>query len=1582
MRPQAYVTNKSEGRSMLTQDSTTMDPIHLAQEIGTRFFRYLQSTFYFKDPEFRRSFEDALRAGSLVKGPYLELTPVYRRGKTAGDLMLELLGARFDSSFVAAMDPKRSLYSHQEQAIRRVEQGHNVVVATGTGSGKTESYLYPILLHLYRESLRTGPRRGVKALVLYPMNALANDQRRRLREYCNRLRDNDSSFSLTFGQYTGETPEDQNDRNRYARQHLDNRLAGCELVLRSEMRDEPPDILLTNYSMLEYLLLRPKDSELFDNGRGASWTFLVLDEAHQYRGSKGMEMAMLLRRLKQRLREGGLTHPLRCIATSASLGQGQQDRAGVARFAEKLFGEPFSEADVILEEREDIADSGVARLPPSAYALFSSPLDTDLARFAAHLDVPLEPGQSSAELAYRVLQADARVAQLREAIREPRKTDEIAAEVFGDVPEDRRADSLAAFVTLLTKTNDRTSSAPLLSARYHFFLRSLEGAFVSYEPVKRVRFERSSVTDANVSDAPAWFEVALCRECGQHYFVGRRANGKLQEAMRDQGVDEFNVSFFRPVEEEATPNGDAGSTDELRSALCLICGALSASGKDRSEPACSHGRFIEVVEEELREEHQDQMRTCGACRYQGPDPVREVVHGTDGPNAVVATTLHRSLPVGRKKILAFADGRQEAAFFAWYVQDSYNALRDRNVVLRSARSLAESGAVSLKTLARRVREEMRTQGIIGESTDDLDALHGAWVAVYREFVTDEPRLSLQGVGLVRWYPQLPGNLEMPECLLQPPWSLDETEARDLLMLLLDSMRDQFAVELQADSGVSLQWEDLRVTHSQASVEIGSRDGGKGIKGKKNIEAWDGVKGRRVRFLERLLIRCSPNGSGDETSRRTEAQGVLRKTWEALKAARSPMNRDDTLLLRAGDAMRLNPDWWRVQTLTNSSTLFRCETCGRHQTLSVRAVCPRPRCSGTLFVVSQDDQRLTANHYRGIYLEEMPPHLRAEEHTAQIDKEKAREFQAAFESGDIHLLSSSTTFELGVDLGDLDTIFLRNVPPEPFNYAQRVGRAGRRPGHAGFAVTYCRRRPHDIAHFLDPSRMLGGKTKPPVLRVTNEKIVLRHVAAVALSEFFRANRDRFKDVDTFCGDLISPHGARDFGEFLRTHLDGIEEALRAVVPSEMTSQVGLADGSWIDRISGPQSRLGVAESEVSSDYIQVSNLNRLCLEAREGREADRFKERAATIAHETVLDFLSRKAVIPKYGFPVDVVELDLQRAGSGAARASSEVSLQRDLAMAVSEFAPGSKIVANKKLWTSYGLKTVVGRQWDRRRYVRCSRHATFVSWAEGANAQQLPCGCEAPPSEYIDPIFGFITDGKTPPDPSSRSTKLFSTRPYFSRSAVERPEAVNMGGVATLTKASPGYLVVLCEGRKGQGFHICRVCGAGFATKPKSKTHKSPYRRDCSGQLDRVALGHEFLTDVVKMQFHGPSPLRGADGGTWFAYSLAYALLEGSAEVLEVPSTDLSVTVKQSETGAGISQIILYDNVPGGAGLVARLEEGGVFRQCLEEAQRRVAGICGCDENTSCDGCLRSYTNQFAHARLARGPVAQYLDEALLRWA
>jgi hypothetical protein len=367
----------------------------------------------------------------------------------------------------------------------------------------------------------------------------------------------------------------------------------------------------------------------------------------------------------------------------------------------------------------------------------------------------------------------------------------------------------------------------------------------------------------------------------------------------------------------------------------------------------------------------------------------------------------------------------------------------------------------------------------------------------------------------------------------------------------------------------------------------------------------------------------------------------------------------------------------------------------------------------------------------------------------------------------------------------------------------------------------------------------------------------------------------------------------------------------------------------------------------------------------------------TIASEDVLSFLSRKAVIPKYGFPVDVVELDTQRTQQN--QEAFEVMLQRDLSIAISEFAPTSKLVANKKVWTSYGLKKVAGKEWPRKFYKRCAKHNVFYQWERGQPEPPTPCGDRLPVSQYIIPHFGFVTDRDRPKEPKSRTARVFTTRPYFAGSLGPEPGIITMppnSPMITMKKASPGLMAVLCEGRRGEGFYICGGCGAGF--RKRERTHKTPYGQDCSGMLEQVSLGYEFVTDVLQLQFH-PTP-EGSIEPVWFAYSLAYALVEGAAEILEVPSTDLSATVAHAAQYP-VPPIILYDNVPGGAGLVARLEREEMLKACLEAAQKRVGGNCGCEENTSCYGCLRSYRNQFAHQYLQRGPAMRYLEALLSKW-
>jgi len=1565
-----------------------MNPIELSQEIEDRYRRYLETSFYFKDPELRQSFDKALKSGHLTQGPYLEATPVFKTGDSPRDFFEKKLDFQTDEGFINALLNK-PLYLHQEKAISKAFEGHNIVVATGTGSGKTEAFLYPILLHLYKQFKAGTLGPGVRALILYPMNALANDQRDRLRILCKSLKDERSPFRFTFGQYIGETPEDENDGHRHARDYKSDRdqLDFCitendeivhgELIFRDEIRESPPNILLTNYSMLEYLLLRPDDSPLFDNDMAKGWKFIVLDEAHQYRGSRGIEMAMLMRRLKNRLREGGRSDGFSCIATSATLVSEEDQKDEVASFTSELFDEPFFDEDIILGETEPIRDTTTVLLSSDVYTELSDILNSErvdanslIAEIAeknniliqAHLDLPKTIGA--------LLQQDSRSLHLRQQISgNPLKVRNLSDIIFDDLPDNQRITALSKLVQLLVRAKKPIENVPLLSARYHLFLRSLEGAFVAYWPEKKVFLERT--LGDNEYQA---FEVALCKECGQHYFVGQKNFRQgLGEAIRDPSHFNFGATFFRPIDEiwalddHETRNGQNRSEYQL----CVQCGAIS-----RDQTNCGHNNSIRVIKEEppKDEDRKDQIAKCGACGYHasGHDPVREVVHGTDGPHAVIATTLYQHLPLDRKKILAFADSRQQAAFFAWYLEDSYKNILNRNLLLNVIRDLEgfTNDGLSLQELSVGLRTSYSDNNVFPSSIGEIALRQNTWKGIYREFVTDEPRISLEGVGLIQWSLKWPYWFEVPDILNNSPWSLSENEAQNLVFILLNFMRSDKAVEIRTERGVSMSWKDLNLIESQLRIKIGKPGGQYGV------QSWDGKTGKRARYLEKILVKkgVSENEATDH------AVETLRTIWESIRNndEKAPSS-TDRLLLHVDDGRRLNPDWWRIRSLPKDNIIYKCRTCGRLQTLSVEDVCQRYRCSGTLDATRIGD--LTINHYRYLYETDLPGSLIVEEHTAQLDKDKARKIQRDFRDDRINVLSCSTTFELGVDLGNLDTVFLRNVPPESFNYTQRVGRSGRRSGYPGFAVTFCRRSPHDLYHFAKPERILNGKIQPPTLRVRNEKIILRHITATALSAFFREYPDRFRTVESLFGDLSNPTGVSSFHSFLQSNRAKLTQTLETIVPPLLFDDIGLTTGNWINKIScyeddasfdDEESKFSLAEAEISSDFINVLIVEEESRNNRQYRAADWARRRANTIAGENVLNFLSRKVVIPKYSFPVDVVELDTQKASHS--HENYAIMLQRNLSIAISEFAPTSKLVANKKLWTSYGIKKVAEKEWPIRLYKRCARHNVFLQWGLGDQEPLTPCGCDLTVFKYIIPRFGFITKQEPPKDPTHRPARVFTSRPYFTSyidgggdsNFINAPDGSSL---LVLKKASSGQLTVICEGRRSEGFYICERCGAGFRRRPKS--HQTPYGSECRGTLSQVSLGHEFVTDVLQLQF---IPRPEAIDPIWFAYSLAYALVEGAAEVLGVPSTDLNATVVH-QVEYYIPPIVLYDNVPGGAGLVARLEEQDILKSCLEAALNRVSGNCNCDEETSCYGCLRNYRNQFAHQHLQRGPVKRYLE-------
>src|SRR6056297_225500 len=335
-----------EGEKMKTKQ---LNPIELSQQITENYKRFLTTTFEVKDKMLKQRLYEKIHAYPFSKGPYIETIPEFKKESSIKQLIEKGdLSPEFKQLKSEKMPLERSLYLHQKRAIKTIAvKKRNAVIATGTGSGKTECYLIPILNYLMLQKERGALTPGVRAVLLYPMNALANDQMKRIRELLIHYE------AITFGAYTGETHDDPNHAfNYYQKLHHQDPLKN-ELISRQEMRDSPPHILLTNYSMLEYLLLRPKDTVFFDGEFSNQWKFIVLDEAHSYRGAKAIEMAMQMRRLVQRVSN---VNRIQYIATSATLSS--KDGLGkTAEFASKLFGgSEFSEEDIIFSEKEPLLD--------------------------------------------------------------------------------------------------------------------------------------------------------------------------------------------------------------------------------------------------------------------------------------------------------------------------------------------------------------------------------------------------------------------------------------------------------------------------------------------------------------------------------------------------------------------------------------------------------------------------------------------------------------------------------------------------------------------------------------------------------------------------------------------------------------------------------------------------------------------------------------------------------------------------------------------------------------------------------------------------------------------------------------------------------------------------------------------------------------------------------------------------------------------------------------------------------------------------------------------------------------------------
>lgn len=1365
--------------------TATLDPIEASDQISSDYRRYLRSLVPVRDAALAAALDEEIaHAPLLTKGPLLEASPAYARGASLNQLVGEgVLPTSFRMFDSPALPMDRALYVHQEAATRKARAGRNLVVSTGTGSGKTESFLIPILASLADE-LAAGPLNpGVRALILYPMNALANDQMKRLRRVLA------ATPQVTFGRYIGDTPHDPTKAEQtFATLNPGEPRLPNELLSRQEMQATPPHLLLTNYAMLEYLLLRPEDMVLFD--RPDKWRFIVVDEAHVYDGARGSEFAMLLRRLRQRVN----APRLQGIATSATVGADSQP-ASVTAFAHNLFGLPFEWSDLnpgaqdlVSATRIDAPSGTWGPLTPAQYLLLSSADDLPSAAAA-------QPGIPSGTL-HDAFAVEKVMANVRQRLAAGARTVDDLCRFLG---ADWTPAAVANVVTVGGALTDSTG-VPLLSARYHVWVRATEGVFGCLDPHHpHVQLSR---TDTCPECAKPAYELGACSRCGTAYAVGSQRDqdgiphlhARIKDADRPTWLALSGDAGNEDEDENAFEEGAAEVSDAIE--ICVDCGALAPQGTS-SCPCC---QSTSMRAARLVEGHARSLRGCVVCGSRTRGQVRLLDSGADASAAVLSTSLYQNLPPDPgpagdhpgegRKLLAFSDSRQGAAFFAPYLDSSYRRLFERRLLLLGMQEAirAEGGpARTDDVIADVVRIAGKAEIFERRATRrDKEGQAGLWLS--RELVAMDERQSLEGLGMVSF------ELDEADAIgVLPIWAslnISPNDAANLVGELLRSIRRNGAVAFPdgvdpADEAFDPRRGPIYVRQDHAQPRVLS---------------WMPTKGtnRRLDYLTRVLSRAGSS---------TPPSEVLSGIWRALTSGQQGWLMASNPG-RLGTVYQVNHEWLRVNIHGPGDVIYRCGTCGSLTTVSVLGACPSFRCTGTLTPAELPAEADDRNHYRRIYQSLRPLPMQVREHTAQWRAKDAEDIQNQFIRGEVNALSCSTTFELGVDVGELQAVLLRNVPPATANYVQRAGRAGRRTASAALVLTLAQRRSHDLSYFAEPQRMIDGVVRPPVIPLGNDRIDRRHAHSVALAAFFRYAFSNSGHRWRKAGEFFRPSPGQPnpitlLEQYLTPVPADVHSALIDILPPSVQEEINLADGTWVRELL---EHMRTVATEVDQEISYFDSAREQASQDKKYRLAEQFQRIVNTLEGRDLLGFLGSRNILPKYGFPTDVVDL---RTATSANRVGLQLDLSRDLSTAIYEYAPGSQIVAGGLLWTSAGVYRLPDRELVNGTYAECSNCHSFEASHDDLDGLCPHCGSARHKVKYAIPEFGFIAEREPSQPGSSPPIRSWHGDTYYVNSGEPVAQSSDTHGRPwNLTASQRATMMAVSTGLTGNGFLICEWCG------------------------------------------------------------------------------------------------------------------------------------------------------------------------------
>ena len=1567
----------------------TSNALDCVRHIIEEYRRFLKTSLRLYDEHLRHQFEEQIREMEVVvKGPYVTLGRDYKKGLTLEELAREGVVHRglLDLNWPFG---EEKLFAHQEKAVRLGSVGRCFMMTTGTGSGKTEGFLIPTLSGVL--SLKKQGVQGVKALIVYPMNALANDQTERIRHLIR-----DSGAPITFGLYTGQTsPALREDP-----------VEGNERVTRAQIRDNPPDLLLTNYKMLEFLLVRRQDRHLFT----PALRYLILDEIHSYRGALATEIACLLRRLKAHcgLSQGNMV----CIGTSATVAEGAGGHRALARFGTDLFGEPFTEDAIVGEEyaaRPDERASLYVPTLPSVSPEEIAQLDWDdegaVISMAEKLTGRVAPRDGKiSERVGALLKGNAIVHFLEEQCAQRSwSLGELGEKLQMIIPERAEAPleacKLETEAYLLVGSVGIEESPPRLRPKLHTFFHGVYDTGICLNPECRKLVPSGSgvCPDCGAVVRPA----ALCRTCGQDFVkVLFRAEEDEMPVGDSSFFSDENTGFLTPriyIEEEEEELEETERKDGRRQSatrkkmeevhVCDRCGRVSSS-RD-SCPVCNITMHPYLL---LR----GSGHTCPACNdtYTRGDIITLLRTGRASTVSVLAARHLDKLSGEDRKLLVFSDNRQEAAYQTGYTRDRQRQFATRHLIEQLI-SDAGSEGIMLLDLPQKLLIKFQEMGIAPRRLHKSEREKWLTTLAYEtamEFCRrTHRRVSLENLGLIAV------EYEFLDELISSPGFKKLCEKANIpvdvgavaVRTILDTMRGDRAVAFDFfQSYINIDREPwVYLVEEPFSLRIPDRE--------KSPKAYALKRGEEARSRLRGFIQETTRGRPPAPQKILVKVGMEKDQAAEFIRGLIPLLKEHDILERVrlklrwfshfrGEALQISP---RVLRLVMAESGWRCAACRTWRPYQLPE-CVSGKCSSRIMrEESADDE----NYYVRLYRDEDPRRLKIEEHSAQIFDDTRADRERRFKSGEIDILVCTPTLELGVDIGPLLTVLLRNAPPMPANYIQRVGRAGRRL-RIGFVSTFCGPGAHDRHAFENPDWFVRGEFRPPQVRLDNPRIVERHIRALLLEhceerfpnllhelldDVERPTAMIWTKVDPLFDEIEAKEGDLEvIGRRLfasdralgKTRI--IDDALIRQIVSAATEEFRAAFRKWWETIQ----RLLREYQQLSAIGVDWQTRRKMQARMRAYRDLTKNWQKAY------VLTYLSEAGVLPSYQFPTDTFSLE--------PGVTDTPVLRRPAVLALCEFAPGNLVYVNghklrnirayfegqsKSMSGSGREGEKDGGALDTSGRVEVIYFCPKCSYASTTVMNSCPeCGNPMDQGETVAFLEDFEAEQATQitAEEEAREQKYYDKRETL---CIEPNSEVNLFEYPIL----PGEYCENSEilitnwgkvprlGQEGDKFSICPECGRycpSHVSEDRIRKWEEDHSRICDGQPQHYILGYRFQCDLVVLALPGEDFQTDA-----FCRTLAEALLLGASEFLEVEEGEIGSFVRESSNNR--KEIVLYETVPGGAGYIEELLQH--LPKIAEAAMGRLYNHeCG----RACYRCLKSFRNQRWHELFDKELVRDFL--------